>query len=537
MKLCNKKILIIIILVSISGICISQTETDNYREKLLVTPGNENIVSLLDSIHEYKWDSGLNDWKITNRKFYHYNENGKETDFINFISDDNGINWSYYRHTIYEYNVDGDLVYYNVLYWNADSLIWESRSQFKSIHYNSGMVITNIHYVLNRLTGQWRIEDKDSSIYDENDNLLESIIWRAADSLILDTRTIHSYGTSDDTITIIKQNWDIAASIWRNYTSDKYLYTGDKFPLLKIGSYWDKENEIWILFSLEGTLYDEKNNYLIDSSMYWNESMNRWTASWKHEFLYNPEGLMTDEYKYDWSDSDTNWFINEHDICFYDQDDHLYLKEEWEWNSVENEFNLNNKVEYECDSDGNIIKETSFALIDTSWLNRTMVISEWDINRNQTEYEGYIWIDLKEDWQGTGRFSKGFDEYGNNVCDIEYFWNPDEFSWNFRRKSVYFLSIIISETHAKDYSLYSKKLEVLPNPSRGILYIDLSDLIGTKSTDLYIYDITGKLVYQKKIFPNGSEQTEIDISNLKAGVYILRVNTYGLPAGVKIFKE
>jgi hypothetical protein len=523
--------------VLLSGISFSQTEPDNYRDKLLVTPGNKTIVTLCDSIHKYTWDSGLNDWKITNRNLYLYNENGKEMDFKKFTSGDNGISWSNYQHTIYEYNVDGDLVFYNNLYWNADSLLWESRRQFNSIQYNSGRIITDILYVLDRKTYHWYIEDKDSSIYDEQGNLLESIIWRAADNLILDTRTIYSYGTSDDTITIIKQNWDTTASIWINYISDKYLYTIDKFPLLKIGSYWDKENEIWILFSLEGTLYDEKNNYLIDSSMYWNESMNRWIGSSKREFIYNSEGLKTDVYHYDWSDADTNWYIDEHEIYFYDQNNYLKLKEEWSF--VNNKFDLYNKVVYACDSYGNIINETSFALIDTSWLYRTLIISEWDNNGNQTEYEGYIymWVGENGDWQGTGRFSKGFDEYGNEAYNIEYFWNPDKDNWDYRYKSVYFVSIISNETHTLDYSLYSKKLEVLPNPSRGILNIDLSDLIGTKSTDLYIYDITGKLVYQKKIFPNGSEQTEIDISNLKEGVYILRVNTYGLSAGVKIFKE
>lgn len=522
-------------LVSISAIAISQADPNHYRDKMLVAPGNENIISIVDSIHEYKWDSGLNDWKITTRKLYLYNENKDKTDFISFMSGDNGISWSNYQHTIYEYNVDGDLVFYNVLYWNEDSLIWESRTQFVSNRYNSGQIITNIYNVFNRKTAQWRTEDKDSSIYDENDNLLEMIKWRADDSLILDTRIIYSYDTSDDTITIIEQNWDPENSGWINFTSDKYLYNKDKFPLLRIESYWDTENDIWILFSLEGTLYDEKNNYLIDSSMTWNESMNMWTGSWKREFNYNTEGLKTDEYHYAWSDSDTNWFTDLHEIYFYDQNHYLKLKEEW--NLKDNEFVLYNKVEYACDSYGNVIKETAFALIDTVWMGRTMSNFEWDINGNQTNIEGYVWNDLKKDWQGTARLSCEFDEYGNRLCEIEYFWNPDDFSWNYRRKSVYFLSIIISETNTKNYSFFSVKPEVYPNPTSGILNIDLSELTGTRSTNLYIYDVSGKLVYQKKIIINGLEKTEINISGLKAGVYILRVDANGFLGGVKIFKE
>ncbi len=61
--------------------------------------------------------------------------------------------------------------------------------------------------------------------------------------------------------------------------------------------------------------------------------------------------------------------------------------------------------------------------------------------------------------------------------------------------------------------------EVYPNPAGNFVHININD---TKSNDLkvQVYDILGKLV---KTQPITERTTQLDIQNLKSGVYILKV--------------
>jgi hypothetical protein len=61
---------------------------------------------------------------------------------------------------------------------------------------------------------------------------------------------------------------------------------------------------------------------------------------------------------------------------------------------------------------------------------------------------------------------------------------------------------------------------VYPNPNKGILKIDISNLPAFSRTDMRLYDLSGMQLTSKRNFENHSE---IDISQFKDGIYILRI--------------
>jgi hypothetical protein len=62
-------------------------------------------------------------------------------------------------------------------------------------------------------------------------------------------------------------------------------------------------------------------------------------------------------------------------------------------------------------------------------------------------------------------------------------------------------------------------LNVFPNPAKATLHLQLS---AGASNDLKIYDLSGRLLLQKRIVGAGLVHSQ-DVSSLKAGVYILRI--------------
>ena len=69
---------------------------------------------------------------------------------------------------------------------------------------------------------------------------------------------------------------------------------------------------------------------------------------------------------------------------------------------------------------------------------------------------------------------------------------------------------------------FASSVAVYPNPTSNNLQIH-SDLIRQESFTVLLFDSFGKKVINKEVRPNGSGKASLDISELKPGVYILRI--------------
>ncbi len=65
-----------------------------------------------------------------------------------------------------------------------------------------------------------------------------------------------------------------------------------------------------------------------------------------------------------------------------------------------------------------------------------------------------------------------------------------------------------------------RKISIYPNPTGGQLIIQISSISGLKNSEVNIFEMNGKLLFNKKIF---SEYSLIDISNVPSGIYIMKI--------------
>ena len=72
-----------------------------------------------------------------------------------------------------------------------------------------------------------------------------------------------------------------------------------------------------------------------------------------------------------------------------------------------------------------------------------------------------------------------------------------------------------------------EKIKLYPNPANKSVTLDFSAL-SNKSSDrisIALYDLSGKMQYQKTLSGNGSGENRIDVSHLSAGIYMVQLST------------
>lgn len=82
--------------------------------------------------------------------------------------------------------------------------------------------------------------------------------------------------------------------------------------------------------------------------------------------------------------------------------------------------------------------------------------------------------------------------------------------------------------------LSDKKITVYPNPTTGVLRLELEGLETSDNTKIKIYDLQGAEVYFKEDFGNS---LQIDLTNQVNGVYLLDIYIGDKRSYWKIIKE
>jgi hypothetical protein len=69
---------------------------------------------------------------------------------------------------------------------------------------------------------------------------------------------------------------------------------------------------------------------------------------------------------------------------------------------------------------------------------------------------------------------------------------------------------------------YSQAISISPNPSNGLMQLDLSDLPTSETLTIQLFNLSGQLV--KTNATSGNQIITLDYSNLPKGMYVLRLN-------------
>ncbi|GHU71852.1 hypothetical protein FACS189413_14090 [Bacteroidia bacterium] len=77
-------------------------------------------------------------------------------------------------------------------------------------------------------------------------------------------------------------------------------------------------------------------------------------------------------------------------------------------------------------------------------------------------------------------------------------------------------------------------IKIYPNPTDGVLAVEIVDFSGDLQADLYLFDASGKEILRQL---SASAYTTFNISNQPNGVYLLRIMIEGESVTWKIIKK
>ena len=122
--------------------------------------------------------------------------------------------------------------------------------------------------------------------------------------------------------------------------------------------------------------------------------------------------------------------------------------------------------------------------------------------------------------QGQNKLKYAYDAAGNRV--------KREIVVNMTKSALSPESSIFTE------ELAERIVKIYPNPTKGQLVIEISDVENAKSASLTLYNLSGQTIARVKVQSNS---TDLDISSKPDGVYILQINIDGKLSSWRIIKE
>lgn len=90
------------------------------------------------------------------------------------------------------------------------------------------------------------------------------------------------------------------------------------------------------------------------------------------------------------------------------------------------------------------------------------------------------------------------------------------------------------EPSVYEEELSETKVTIYPNPTKGVLKVDISGVEKFENAQISLYDLTGKLLQQ---WAGISQSNEIDLSERTPGMYIMQIVYNGNASSWKIIKE
>ena len=82
--------------------------------------------------------------------------------------------------------------------------------------------------------------------------------------------------------------------------------------------------------------------------------------------------------------------------------------------------------------------------------------------------------------------------------------------------------------------LAERKIKIYPNPTKGMLAVEIIDFTEEIQGEYFVYDMSGRMLKREKAAPG---KVSLDLSNQPNGVYLLRINLNGESVTWKIVKE
>jgi len=154
-------------------------------------------------------------------------------------------------------------------------------------------------------------------------------------------------------------------------------------------------------------------------------------------------------------------------------------------------------------------EESDLAITSATITNSTSAQGNGEISLTVTGGAGEYEIFWDNGASGSSIDGLEVGDYTVSVTDISFCFPPIEFTYS-----------ITGTTSAKDIN-ENDQILIYPNPSNGLIYLTSDKFSG--QTDIIIYSIDGKVVYNESRNFYKDSPNEIDLNGLESGIYMVKL--------------
>ena len=287
---------------------------------------------------------------------------------------------------------------------------------------------------------------------------------------------------------IVYKHYDDVLMQLVNQAIEVYTYDANNNMISEIYSYWDNSINDWVVSEKYEYNYDVDNNMISVIYCYWDTGINDWVVSGKYEYTYDANNNMISEIYSYWDNSINDWIFSAKYEFSYDANNNMISEIYSAWDNSINDWKFYEKYEFTYDLGVNIT-----AIVAPEWYYNFL---ESPCYNKLLTYTYYV-------WDGADFISKGI--------------------------ATFYYSDIVGINEAIDNSF----LTIYPNPANDYLMINTQSI---NNDEIQIFNAFGQNVMIVESLHNVPQQ-RIDISQLPAGIYFIRISNDVNNITKKIIKQ
>jgi len=377
----------------------------------------------------------------------------------------------------------------------------------------------------------------------------------------INTGTWHIYDSYNNLIMQVIAKYDTTKHIWTDQFKDVYTYDANNSQTSYLRQTWQITH--WTNYSRSSYTFSAANDLATDTTYYWNNVTGTWQPEQLIVYKYDTHHNLTSDIGYSWVTASGTWregirytyYLN----ASYMQDSSLIET----YSTTTGSWTNNSKHFYTYDASGNMISDTSKIvwLLAVIWRNMDLHTYSYtgSDRTGETDYKWPPAINPSTTWSNWTNYIRVFDGSHNMMNKISQTWDTslsayvnsstdynDYNSYNQPTNYYTFSWNDTSSTWELAYGSYNDRyyyetyndpttvptagntvdMKLYPCPTADIMNLDLQWNEAQQAV-IIIYDMSGRQLRQWQTEKTTSYHSNIPVSALPAGSYILHVQGNG----------
>ncbi|MCY1723357.1 T9SS type A sorting domain-containing protein [Prolixibacteraceae bacterium Z1-6] len=374
----------------------------------------------------------------------------------------------------------------------------------------SGKTEQEIHFFFDENTEVLLPELKMEYSYDASGNIsgIQFFTWAISNQWVVEGKIVNTFNDDDSIAESLFYSWNGNTNSWLQEEKQEFEYDINGKLIRELSYTWNDGSGQFVAEGKEEYAYNSAGSKTQEMSYYWDAGLNQWTNTNKSTYTFNEnnERILSEYFSLDESNQLTA--IGKTEYTF--SNGVVAQSMHYEKDEGSNGWFIVGKYDYTYDEFGNMVQELGYY---------------WDKDANQYVYESKINIAydhtcLISDLNFPMSILEDDEFFGiaNHKVDsiVGLVWIDGIDEWFTFLKSIYYYS----ESNITDVNNFDKQtVKVYPNPVQDYLYMVMPD--NSMSFKFEVFDITGHLLLNKYATSN----TPVNMRGISPGMYLYRITT------------